>query len=223
MKKALTIGELLITMTIIGTIAVLVLPSFMKDYHKKLYVTRLKKAYEILDSAVTQACLDNNVTKFSQTPYVLQDKNPATGKYYQQDFIDKYFKKANNQTTNPFSKNYGAVNAQGRRAVSLAEGHGWAKLAGGEAVSFYCGSGVNYCVMRVDINSTDGPNIGGRDMFAIFVDKDTNKLYDRYKVSVCGGVDSSEDTNRLTDSLYGVYQGYGCLNRIMEDNWEMKY
>ena len=38
MKKALTIGELLITMAIIGTIATLVLPGFLKDYHKKLYV-----------------------------------------------------------------------------------------------------------------------------------------------------------------------------------------
>ena len=34
MKKALTIGELLITMAIIGTIATLVLPGFLKDYHK---------------------------------------------------------------------------------------------------------------------------------------------------------------------------------------------
>ena len=43
MKKALTIGELLITMAIIGTIATLVLPGFLKGYHKKLYVTRLMR------------------------------------------------------------------------------------------------------------------------------------------------------------------------------------
>ena len=43
MRKALTIGELLITMTVIGVIAALTLPSFMKDYHNKLFTTRLKE------------------------------------------------------------------------------------------------------------------------------------------------------------------------------------
>ena len=55
MKKALTIGELLITMAIIGTIATLVLPGFLKDYHKKLYTARLKKTVEMLENAVNQA------------------------------------------------------------------------------------------------------------------------------------------------------------------------
>ena len=47
MRKALTVGELLITMAIIGVIAMLVLPGFLKDYHNRLYTTRLNKSYEI--------------------------------------------------------------------------------------------------------------------------------------------------------------------------------
>ena len=69
MRKALTIGELLVTMTIIGVIAALVLPGFLKDYHKRIYTTKLKKTYEILDNAINQACTDNNVSYFYQTPY----------------------------------------------------------------------------------------------------------------------------------------------------------
>lgn len=223
MKKALTIGELLITMAIIGVIATLVIPGFMKDYHNKLYVTHLKKVYEMLDSAINQACIDNNVSYFYQTPYAQKGTNPVTGKYYQQDFIDKYFKKAANQTTNPFSSKYKAIGSTTEYSFHLATEHGWAKLAGGEAVSFYCAGGnVNYCLMRVDINSTDGPNIGGRDMFVLWVNRNTNELYEQYTVSSCGGTDDADDAGK-DKQLSGNYDGYGCLGRIIRDNWEMKY
>ena len=58
MKKALTIGELLITMAIIGVIATLVLPGFMKDYHKKLYVTKFKKVIETIENYSTMYIIE---------------------------------------------------------------------------------------------------------------------------------------------------------------------
>ena len=64
MKKALTIGELLITMGIIGVIAMLTLPGFIQDYHKRVYTTKLKKSVEMIENAVNQACADNNVSYF---------------------------------------------------------------------------------------------------------------------------------------------------------------
>jgi len=224
MKKALTIGELLVTMAIIGVIATLVLPGFLKDYHNRLYVTHLKKVYELLDAAVNQACIDNNVSYFYQTPYGQNGINPETGKYYQQDFLDKYLKKAADQRTNPFSEKYGVIGQTATYNMSLVVEHGWSKLAGGEAVSFYCNSNnTDYCLMRVDINSVEGPNIGGRDMFVIYVNKKTNELYDGYTVASCGGVNSDEDTGKPSLNKVNNYYGYGCLGRIIRDNWEMKY
>ena len=67
MKKALTIGELLITMGIIGVIAMLTLPGFIQDYHKRVYTTKLKKSVEMIENAVNQACADNNLSYFYQT------------------------------------------------------------------------------------------------------------------------------------------------------------
>lgn len=199
MRKALTIGELLVTMTIIGVIATLVLPGFLKDYHKKIYVTKLKKTYEMLDSAVNQACADNNVSYLSQTKYSVSNKD------YQQEFLDKYFK-TTAAKTNPFSSEYKKLSSGDVGTVSLVANHGWAKLASGEAVSYYCGSD-DYCVFRVDINSTDGPNIGGRDFFALFINKKTNKIYDEYEENNCGA---------------NVY-GEGCFAKILKDNWTMEY
>ena len=206
MKKALTIGELLITMAIIGIIATLVLPGFLKDYHKKLYVAQLKKVVESVENAVNQACIDNNVSYFDQTIY-----SKASDGSNQQAFIDKYFKKVtvgNNQK--PFSAKYTSLNGSSGAASLVAE-HGYAKLASGEAVSMYCSGAVNFCVFRVDLNSTEGPNIGGRDMFMIGINKKTNKIYE------------SRTGTDLEAMCKGNPLGEGCFGVLLENNWEMTY
>lgn len=208
MKKALTIGELLITMGIIGVIAMLTLPGFIQDYHKRVYTTKLKKSVEMIENAVNQACADNNVSYFYQTPYV----NTADRGKHQQDFIDKYFKKAGGINKNPFATKYKILETGTEVGNSLVDSHGWAKLAGGEALSFYCGRGSEYCIFRIDINSTDGPNIGGRDFFAIFVNNKTNELFDNFDSSKCG-----------KKNTLGAHLGYGCFAKLLENNWEMNY
>ncbi|RAI09433.1 MAG: hypothetical protein DK841_09285 [Candidatus Melainabacteria bacterium] len=208
MKKALTIGELLITMGIIGVIAMLTLPGFIQDYHKRVYTTKLKKSVEMIENAVNQACADNNVSYFYQTPYV----NTADSGKHQQDFIDKYFKKAGGINKNPFATKYKILETGTEVGNSLVDSHGWAKLAGGEALSFYCGRGSEYCIFRIDINSTDGPNIGGRDFFAIFVNNKTNELFDNFDSSKCG-----------KKNTLGAHLGYGCFAKLLENNWEMNY
>lgn len=203
MKKALTIGELLITMGIIGVIAMLTLPGFIQDYHKRVYTTKLKKSVEMIENAVNQACVDNNVSYFYQTPYV----NTKDSGKHQQEFIDKYFKKAGGNNKNPFATKYKDLASGKDKKIGLASEHGWAKLAGGEALSLYCPDKSDYCVLRVDINSTDGPNIGGRDFFAIYLNKKTNEIYDKDASSICG------------KSQYGE----GCFGKLLENNWEMNY
>lgn len=201
MRKALTIGELLVTMTIIGVIAALVLPGFLKDYHKRIYTTKLKKTYEILENAINQACNDNNVSYIGQTKYGISSKAN------QQEFLDKYFKITATKTQ-PFAKQYKILNTGVLSNYGLASSHGWAKLVSGEAVSYYCAGGTTtFCVFRVDVNSTDGPNIGGRDFFILYIDLKTNKIYDGKAPEDCGT----------------EYSGGGCFGRILKNNWEMDY
>lgn len=204
MKKALTIGELLVTMAIIGIIAMLVLPGFLKDYHKKLYVSHLKKVYEMIDSAVNQACIDSNVSYFYQTPY----GQYVSGGGNQQAFIDKYFKKAAGTATNPFTGSYKLLNGSSATSPSSLVNSGWAKLAGGEAIVFHCSADA-LCYFRIDINATDGPNIMGRDFFTIALDRRTNKL----------GNEVIYPPANCTTAQFGN----GCLERILQDSWEMKY
>jgi type II secretory pathway pseudopilin PulG len=202
MKKALTMGELLVTMAIIGVIAILVLPGLIKDYQKKLFSTKLKKSVELIDNAVNQACIDNGVSYFYQTPYSVSNDATSWNK-----FLKKYFKAASYNTSNPFADSYMVLNTQASSALTFSiSDRGFMKLADGGAVSFMCVS-RKACVFVIDLNSTDKPNVGGRDLFTIFLDTQTNLIYDSRTSESCGS---------------DVY-GYGCYAKIIENNWEMTY
>lgn len=205
MRKALTIGELLITMTIIGVIAILVIPGFLKDYHHKVYTTKLKKAYGLLSNAMEQACIDNNVSYFNQTPY---SKGGAIDK--QQEFLDNYFKVSQKNAGSAFADTYRTitgVNNEGASITTYLNGTAKSKLQGGEALALFCETTVDECVVMIDINGKDGPNIGGRDLFRFRLDTKKNIVMSHSSVNECG-----------TDQY-----GHGCLNRLLKDNWIMKY
>ena len=218
MRKGLTISELLVAMAIIGVIAVLVIPGFLKDYHKKLYTTQLKKTYGMIYSAIEEACSDYNVTAFSQTTYFTATANTEK----QGEFLNKYFKvvkPADNTITNKFNPTYRSLtNTDIGQPIAIESSAAKVTLKSGEALGLYCFSSNSApkrrCYVTVDINSTDGPNIGGRDMFRFTIDADTNDLY-----GVTGWTQCQPDGSKPT----GDEGGHGCLARIMKDNWVMNY
>lgn len=203
MRKALTVGELLVTMAIIGVIAMLVLPGFLKDYHNKLYVVRLKKVYEMLTDAMERACTDNNVSYFNQTAYAKPNNAAA-----QKNFLETYFKVTKKNGNAAFASTYRKISATDNEGTSIASYilGGKTKLQGGESISLHCESSTE-CIVLVDINSTDGPNIGGRDLFRFRIDTSKNTVMSHSGPESCG-----------TDNV-----GHGCLNRIIQDNWTIKY
>lgn len=201
MRKALTIGELLITMTVIGVIAVLVLPSLIKDYHSKIYTTKLKKVYETLTDAMDRACIDNNVTYFNQTSYVAGGADNFNA---QMKFIKKYFRLYHRGNTGSFAGSYRTINGSDNNGSAAAITGTQAKLQGGEALALSCET-TSLCTVIVDINASSGPNIGGRDLFIFKIDTTKNTIIDE-------GADCGSDNI-----------GTGCLARIIQDNWTMKY
>ena len=201
MKKALTIGELLITMAIIGIIAVLVIPGFLKDYHNKLYLSRIKKTYGIVNSAIEQACTDSGVSYFNQTEYAQPNSSTA-----QQNFLDKYFKVISG-SSKVFATKYEPFGEQSESDSGVTIPTAKARLKGGEAIALTCTSSES-CTFTVDTNSIDKPNTGGRDLFRFSINTKTNELiYNEDLINQCG-----------TDSI-----GTGCFESILKENWNMKY
>lgn len=199
MRKALTVGELLITMAIIGVIAMLVLPGFLKDYHNRLYTTRLKKSYEQISDALERASIDSNVSYFAQTKYITNT----------QEFLQNYFKVSKKIAGAAFADSYRTIsNVENNDGESITSNISGAtiKLQGGETISMDCES-ISICTILLDINAADGPNVGGRDLFTFKINAAKNEIYDGNTAATCG-----------TDKL-----GTGCLQKIINDNWKMTY
>ena len=74
MKNAFTLTEVLITLGIVGVIAVLVMPSLVGKYQEKVFITKLEKSYSILSSAYKLAVSEHG----SSTTWGLEnDSNGA--------------------------------------------------------------------------------------------------------------------------------------------------
>ena len=58
-KAAFTLAEVLITMGIIGVVAAMTLPTLIAKYQEKVTVTKLKKAYSVLNSAYKMAVVQH--------------------------------------------------------------------------------------------------------------------------------------------------------------------
>lgn len=202
MKKALTIGELLITMTIIGIIAMLVLPGLLKDYNNKIFTAKIKKVYGMMNDAVEQACIDNNVSYFNQTPYA------ANGQ--ERKFLETYFKAAKKDNVAAFASSYRKIvdTTNTGSALSDLSSYGKIKLQSGESIA--CKRNlIGYYTCYVDTNSAAGPNIGGRDLFVLLIEPTTNKIRDTLFSS---GTKCGETTD-----------GSGCLIKLIKNNWKMNY
>ncbi len=202
MRKALTVGELLVAMTIIGIIAMLVLPGFLKDYHKKIYTTRIKKVYEMVSEAVERACIDGNVSYFQQTTY------SQSSKAAQEAFINKYFKKASATADFPFASEYGSIKGSTTAAPDISGNAAFAKLNGGEAIALTCNHDASECTVYVDINSLEGPNLGGRDFFKFRINSNNNTIISK----PIGTTGCDLDTS-----------GEACLDVLIKNNWVMDY
>ena len=54
-SKGFTLAEILITLSILGVVAVITIPNIIQKQKERIYVTRLKLAYSILSNAAEQA------------------------------------------------------------------------------------------------------------------------------------------------------------------------
>ena len=58
-KSAFTLAEVLITLAIIGVVAVMTIPTLISDYQKQVTVTKLKVTYSTINQALRLSAIDN--------------------------------------------------------------------------------------------------------------------------------------------------------------------
>ena len=58
-KKAFTLAEILITLSILGVVAAITIPTIINKNSEKITVAKVKKIYATLNNAFLQSILDN--------------------------------------------------------------------------------------------------------------------------------------------------------------------
>lgn len=212
-KKGFTLAEVLITLSIVGVIAVLTVPSVMKNYRYKTYTASLQKTYSQITDAVQAIMNDEMTTDFSQTTASVINDCTAGAEKGPCYFLRNYFKVANECGAGGFN--------------TPCTGEAYKSFFGDDAQTFgrdFCirtTNGATICMRYdpenqaktffLDINGPSAPNITGLDAFVIQVLNDGSV------------VDWSGDSARCNtkSSEYNNIADYaaGCFTQVMNDGW----
>lgn len=235
MKKGFTLAEVLITLGIVGIVAVLTIPGVMKNYKNRLYVAQLEKVYAQIADAAQAIMNDEHVDNFYETTAGTDTactdrangKCEAGGGY----FLTKYFKtiKSNcaksdktgcmtSNTSTYKNLNGGAVNGVSYFCVQTTSGaaicEAYTAAVGGVA-------GQKCLSILVDVNGMAEPNIAGRDVFSMDIHK--NGTISDYNSGCVDNANGATAASCGTNGGVLLGQASGCLTNIIEAGWKMEY
>jgi len=223
MKRGFTLAEILITLAIVGIVAVLTIPSVMRNYRNRLYVAQLEKAYAQLSDAAQAIMNDEHVDSFYETSAAransCDDSDVCTaGTAY---FLTNYFK---NLKKNCASGDHPCL---GDSYLTLTN------TGAGDLGDFYCVQTVNGAAICgkyengltsfvVDVNGPARPNIAGRDVFSMDMKKN-GSLSDFDSGSILVNVPGCEASECGSGSGSLGSSACGCLTAVVEAGWKMEY
>ncbi|MBR1425661.1 type II secretion system protein [bacterium] len=216
-KLAFTLTEIIITMGIVGVIAMLTIPSVIKDYKLRVYSSLLKKTYSEIQDAVKSAMADEHAESFFVTRSGLA--NNGTNDQGVQYFFRHYFK------YNSIGGNLGADSYKTKDGIN-------AKKLFGSCIALKSGAVV--CMSNaastdesdgssfaIDINGKEPPNIIGVDAYVLSLTengtlKDWNENSSKcQQKSRCTGCADGENFNHVAD------YAQGCFQKVVENDWKI--
>ena len=241
-KSAFTLAEVLITLAIIGVVAAMTIPTLISNYKEKATVTKLKKAYSILNQAYTLAKIDyGTVDQWGLINPEYTEDGDWTPEFYNNftlfwDIMSKYMRVAgrcnltDESCSDLFVKNFEiktldgsskAINQNGiEMGILLQDG---ILLTGGYISSGDCsrniGNGAlsNVCGdFSVKLGAKEKLYENGKNSFYFYITK--NGIYP---------IGSNGDTNLSFETAcsvenYSSNNGYGCTAWIIQ-NGNMDY
>ena len=250
-KLGFTLAEVLITLTVIGVVAAMVLPNLAKHYQNKTLETQTRHFYSMMSLAIDKYMADHHVDNLSDTPMYCEayegwncrlDYN-SRGHKEVQKFIMNYLKVAlvcgnsedifdttntcYNITAKVIDKNSDTNNPWGPRYI----------LTHGYAIRMNPPNSGWPAVLTVDVNGAHGPNRGGRDIWqmSIFHDGSIDSAgltpECRKDISKCWSPDlgshghSIKEINdlRLEHCKEFGYDGGGCFGHFKDNNFKFDY
>lgn len=212
-KFAFTLTEIMVAVGIIGVISAMTVPTLVNNYQKNAYVVQLRKIINDIITAGDLYITENGKQDLSQA--IFKVNSPP------EEEIDKFvnsklkvIKTCNSNETGCFaSEKYTSIDREHK--VDITDYfNGQLKqyvLANSAAIyiepAFISGQDIKMKLkIIIDTNGVDGPNIGGRDTFVMYLNPDLTFV-------------DTGDLYYCSDSSIGK----NCLNTLMQDGWKMKY
>lgn len=222
-RRGFTMAEVFLTLTIMGILMAITIPTLMTSTNTASYVNGLKKSYGMLDTATNQIMINNSGTLIN----AFTDSTDAITEYGKVLEFNKTCVAGavtDNCWTSSTKPLFGGAIQESFDADINYEG---AVLADGMLLLFYIsnpacdGAGVSLdlpysssvqthlCgVIVVDVNGFNNPNQFGRDMFMFLLG--SNGLYP-------GGDPHTIYNNQAVecDTTNGAKNGYGCAAKVL--------
>ena len=228
-KKAFTLAEVLITLSIIAIIAILTVPALVKNYKNKLYAASIEKVYSQLTDAVQSVVNDEMATSFSKTTAGVQTPEGSTCENAEAGvcwFMRNYLKVANGMVDCTSAKK-NTTNGTNKK-VCVADSY-YTPDGNGPVVHFgecvQTTNGATICMslnaengvisVFVDTNGPSQPNMTGIDVFIMDINGSNNSVVDwSNNPATC-------NTAQNAYSHIGKYAP-GCLTKIMNAGWKIE-
>lgn len=224
-----SLSEALLAIAIIGIIAAITIPNIIASYQKQAMITLLQKAYLELGQNLIILRTEAYNKTFYQSLLSLQGRSitNTAGRFLVGDANNKpYYNilKDCETTAQPcFATSYSNINGNNTENFSCNNGYN-VLLKSGTAICIIPADAGNPAKVHVDVNGTEGPNIGGRDMFTFYI-------YDDYSIDekditpdkIKNGTAESERETLFNNSCLSSTIGEGCFGKLLNDNWKMNY
>ena len=229
-KKAFTLSEVLITLAVVGVVAVLTIPGVMKNYQNRLYTAQFEKVYAQVSDAIQAIMNEEHVDDFYESTaggktvcQATGEKKCTSGLGY---FLQKYFKNVEEnclKATEPcLKKTVGAYKTVGGANITAPHGDYFVQTVTGAVIGGFYNAGNNCMSIVVDVNGVGQPNVAGRDVFSFDIRRNgTLADYNSGCAINSMGAAAASCTKGSTDSIYDA--AAGCVNNIIEAGWKMEY
>ena len=235
-----TLAEILIAVAIVGIIAALTIPGVVSNYNQKALITQLQKNYIELQEALLILKTENYHRGLDGS--ILNKKGSKTVANTAGRFLREYYKildDCGSDTQPCFADKYADINSLTDTDFSCADGYSVtvasgaaiciipAEITDDDVVDPNTGAPTlkdidNPAVVYIDVNGTEGPNIGGRDMF-------TYSIWQDFSIDEINPADPElDDLEEARETLFTnncrtSNVGRGCFGKILNDNWKLNY
>lgn len=239
-QNAFTLAEVLITLGVIGVVAVMTLPTLINEHRISQWETALKRDYTVLSQGFRKMMADYGCDTIECTGILTTTTDEEGNIVGDHDRLDQAirstFQVVKSYKRGEFEqrsiKYLKGANSNGKSEVLTPTSSYYFVMNDGAIVRIYVPptgnctrlNGVACAFVDIDVNGLLPPNTYGKDIFAF------GSLYNngtmvpdcqtswRSRPLSCG-----IPNTKLKDDPTTFIDGQNCLARIMENNWRMDY